>query len=142
MVNLVRAGLPIGVLLQRALGDSQSEYSLPSLHYGVSIIRDRGIDPVALESILDLHPHSPIIFIDGWTGKGAIYGELKRSLAIFSHTIQATQIFHQGEGVIPLVTLADSAGVAWLSASREDWLMPTSLLNSTVLGHHLKKVTD
>ena len=134
LVSLVRAGLPIGVLLQKALSDASASYALASQHYGVSIIRDRGLDPVALQYILQQHPHSPIVFVDGWTGKGAIYGELQRSLAQITDKRQQAQLFHQGEGVIPLVTLADPAGVAWLSASEDDWLMPASLLNSTVSG--------
>ena len=134
LVSLVRAGLPIGVLLQKALSDASASYALASQHYGVSIIRDRGLDPVALQYILQQHPHSPIVFVDGWTGKGAIYGELQRSLAQITDKRQQAQLFHQGEGVIPLVTLADPAGVAWLSASNDDWLMPASLLNSTVSG--------
>ena len=134
LVSLVRAGLPIGVLLQKALSDASASYALASQHYGVSIIRDRGLDPVALQYILQQHPHSPIVFVDGWTGKGAIYGELQRSLAQITDKRQQAQLFHQGDGVIPLVTLADPAGVAWLSASEDDWLMPASLLNSTVSG--------
>ena len=134
LVSLVRAGLPIGVLLQKALSDASASYALASQHYGVSIIRDRGLDPVALQYILQQHPHSPIVFVDGWTGKGAIYGELQRSLAQITDKQQQAQLFHQGDGVIPLVTLADPAGVAWLSASDDDWLMPASLLNSTVSG--------
>lgn len=134
LVSLVRAGLPLGVLLQKALSDASASYALASQHYGVSIIRDRGLDPVALQHILQQYPHSPIVFVDGWTGKGAIYGELQRSLAQITDKRQQGQLFHQGEGVIPLVTLADPAGVAWLSASDDDWLMPASLLNSTVSG--------
>lgn len=134
LVSLVRAGLPIGVLLQKALSDASASYALASQHYGVSIIRDRGLDPVALQYILQQHPHSPIVFVDGWTGKGAIYGELQRSLAQITDKRQQAQLFHQGDRVIPLVTLADPAGVAWLSASDDDWLMPASLLNSTVSG--------
>ncbi|MGP4714666.1 MULTISPECIES: cysteine protease StiP domain-containing protein [unclassified Psychrobacter] len=137
LISLVRAGLPIGVLLQRALSDdSDSDYNLPSVHYGISIIRDRGLDPIAMQMILDAHPNSPIVFVDGWTGKGAIYQELARSLQPFndsSHPHFAT-IFHQGKDVIPLLTLADPAGVAWLAASEEDWLIPSGLLNSTVSG--------
>ncbi|MGO1490931.1 MAG: cysteine protease StiP domain-containing protein, partial [Psychrobacter sp.] len=136
LVSLVRAGLPIGVLLQRALADTNTSYSLPSVHYGVSIIRDRGLDSVALQMVLNAHPNSPIVFVDGWTGKGAIYQELARSLDVFSdrHHPNFANIFHQGEDVIPLLTLADPAGVAWLSASSEDWLIPSGLLNSTVSG--------
>ncbi len=136
LVSLVRAGLPIGVLLQRALTDSDSVYSLPSVHYGISIIRDRGLDPVAMQFILNAYPNSPIVFVDGWTGKGAIYQELARSLEPFSDSshIHFANIFHQGKDVIPLLTLADPAGVAWLAASEDDWLIPSGLLNSTVSG--------
>ncbi|AAZ18609.1 conserved hypothetical protein [Psychrobacter arcticus 273-4] len=136
LVSLVRAGLPIGVLLQHALADTNSSYALPSIHYGVSIIRDRGLDPVALQMILNNHPHSPIVFVDGWTGKGAIYQELAHSLEAFADPNHPNfaNIFHQGMDVIPLLTLADPAGVAWLAASEEDWLIPSGLLNSTVSG--------
>ena len=136
LVSLVRAGLPVGVLLQRALADTDSSYALPSIHYGISIIRDRGLDTVALQMILDAHPDSTIIFVDGWTGKGAIYQELARSLDIFSNPNHPNfaNIFHQGKNVIPLLTLADPAGVAWLAASEDDWLIPSGLLNSTISG--------
>ncbi|MGM8871385.1 cysteine protease StiP domain-containing protein [Psychrobacter sp. 2Y5] len=136
VVSLVRAGLPVGVLLQRALIDANSAYALPTKHYGISIIRDRGLDPVALQLILDSHPGSPIIFVDGWTGKGAIYQQLARSLKPFvdDRHPNFANIFHQGKGVIPLLTLADPAGVAWLAASFDDWLIPSGLLNSTVSG--------
>ena len=136
LVSLVRAGLPVGVLLQRALTDIDSSYALPSVHYGISIIRDRGLDAVALQMILDAHPNSAIVFVDGWTGKGAIYQELSRSLDVFSNPNHPNfaNIFHQGADVIPLLTLADPAGVAWLAASEEDWLIPSGLLNSTVSG--------
>ncbi|MEC5209078.1 hypothetical protein RCH20_000120 [Psychrobacter sp. PL15] len=136
LVSLVRAGLPIGVLLQRALADANSRYSLPSAHYGISIIRDRGLDPQALQLLLERYPDSPIVFVDGWTGKGAIYQELANSLEAFSEPTHPNfaNIFHQGVGTIPLLTLADPAGVAWLAASSEDWLIPSGLLNSTVSG--------
>lgn len=140
LVSLVRAGLPIGVLLQRALSDVSSPYTLPSQHYGVSIIRDRGLDPVAMETILTQHPSSPVVFIDGWTGKGAIYGELVSSLSEYAHPNHPhfANIFHQNQSasdnIIPLVTLADPARVAWLAASTDDWLIPSGLLGSTVSG--------
>lgn len=138
LVSLVRAGLPMGVLLQRALSDLQVPYHLPSRHYGMSIIRDRGLDPVALQTLLTAHLTSPIVFVDGWTGKGAIYGELVRSLAKFSASSHPyhQNIFHQSKetATIPLLTLADPAGVAWLSASTDDWLIPSGLLGCTVSG--------
>ncbi len=66
LVSFVRAGLPLGVLLRRAL----VEMGRDAHHYGVSIIRDRGIDTVALEAIIRLHGAENVVFVDGWTGKG------------------------------------------------------------------------
>ena len=72
LASLVRAGVPLGVMLHhtlRALGKT-------SFHYGISIIRDRGIDEVALSYIEQKHGTEGLVFVDGWTGKGAITGEL------------------------------------------------------------------
>lgn len=135
LLSLVRAGLPVGVLLQRIFADNDLDCQLASRHFGISIIRERGLDMVALAWVLQQFPDSPIVFVDGWTGKGAIYHELKNSLdTLCQNNPQFLHNFsHSGEH-IPLVTLADPAGVAWLSASDDDWLMPASLLNSTVSG--------
>ena len=86
--------------------------------------------------ILKAYPDSPIVFVDGWTGKGAIYQALATSLERFSPPdhVNYANIFHQGANTIPLLTLADPAGVAWLAASHDDWLIPSGLLNSTVSG--------
>ena len=74
LVSLARAGTPIGVILRRTLTIMGRDVK----HYSISIIRDRGIDTVALDYILKCgcSPES-IIFIDGWTGKGTIALELK-----------------------------------------------------------------
>lgn len=120
LLSLVRAGVPIGVLLHRALQALGRESS----HYGISIIRDRGIDANALKHVLTMHDASSIVFVDGWTGKGAISDELQSSMTSHAHL-----------GIKPrLVTLADPAGRAWLSASYEDWLIPSGILGSTVSG--------
>jgi hypothetical protein len=122
LVSFVRAGLPLGVLLRRALAEMGRDVR----HYGVSIIRDRGIDAVALDAIIAAHGTENIVFVDGWTGKGAIAGELGRSLA--------------GDARFPfaraprLVVLADPCGCAWLAASAEDWIIPSGILGATVSG--------
>lgn len=136
LVSLVRAGVPIGVLLKRAFDDPNAHYHRPAVHYGISIIRDKGIDHLALEHITQNHPNCPIVFVDGWTGKGAIFRELRRSLQRFCQARPHTyaQIFHQSHYTVPLVVLADPAHVAWLSDSEEDWLIPSSILNSTISG--------
>ncbi|VVO16709.1 cysteine protease StiP family protein [Pseudomonas fluorescens] len=120
LVSFVRAGLPLGVLLRRSL----IEMGRNAYHYGISIVRDRGIDTVALEAIIQAHGAENIVFVDGWTGKGAISGEIKRSL--------------NGDSRFPteprLVVLADPCGRAWLSASAEDWVIPSGILGATVSG--------
>ncbi|WP_174959119.1 cysteine protease StiP domain-containing protein [Halopseudomonas pelagia] len=120
LVSFVRAGIPLGVLLRRALADLGRE----AHHYGISIIRDRGIDKIALEAVIEAHGAENIVFVDGWTGKGAISGEVKRSL--------------QGDARFPeqprLVVLADPCGKAWLSASADDWVIPSGILGATVSG--------
>ncbi|VWC92640.1 cysteine protease StiP domain-containing protein [Burkholderia lata] len=120
LVSFVRAGLPLGVLLRRAL----VEMGRDARHYGISIIRDRGIDTVALEAIVGLHGAENIVFVDGWTGKGAISSELARTLADDTR-------FPEGPR---LVVLADPCGRAWLAASANDWTIPSGILGATVSG--------
>jgi hypothetical protein len=108
------------VLLRRSLVDRGRD----AHHYGISIVRDRGIDTLALEAIIARHGAENIVFVDGWTGKGAISGEIKRSLA--------------GDTRFPeeprLVVLADPCGRAWLAASSDDWIIPSGILGATVSG--------
>lgn len=118
LASLVRAGVPLGILLRRALAALGADVA----HYGISIVRDRGIDAVALAHILARRPVHGLVFVDGWTGKGAIAAELAASLA--GHPTLAPH----------LVTLADPAGRAWLSATGDDWLIPSGLLGATVSG--------
>jgi len=119
LVSFVRAGVPLGVLLLRALRDLGVE----SAHYGVSIIRDKGVDQAALDWIEQRHSFEHIVWVDGWIGKGAIHSQLQTSLG---------ERYPNAE--VPLVVLADPTGKAWLSASGEDWLIPFGILGSTVSG--------
>ena len=125
LASLVRAGVPLGVLLVRAL----RRLGRDAVHFGVSIIRDRGLDQAALSHILRQRPAAGLVFVDGWTGKGAIAAELERSLA--------------GSAVAPrLVVLADPCGRAWLAASGDDWLIPSGLLGATVSGLVSRTILD
>ncbi|MBI6406376.1 cysteine protease StiP family protein [Proteus sp. PR00208] len=120
LTSLVRAGVPLGVMLQQTL----RKMGKTSYHYGISIIRDRGIDSEALSWIEQRHGTEGIVFVDGWTGKGAITGELIRSLS-----------GRKGYPAQPrLVVLADPCGCAWLSASDEDWLIPFGIMGAPVSG--------
>ena len=125
LVSLARAGTPVGVVLKRLLG---SVFGREVAHYSLSIIRDRGIDQVALEYIL-AQGHAPesIVFIDGWTGKGVIAAELHASMAVFNarHGCAIDSGLH---------VLSDLAGVAARAAGHDDYLIPSSILNATVSG--------
>jgi hypothetical protein len=124
LVSLARAGTPIGVLLKRTLRHLQNE---STYHYSVSIIRDRGIDLVALEYILERHSPEEIVFVDGWTGKGAIARELTVSIQRIntSRRLQLADSMH---------VVSDLCGVARFAASSGDYLIPSSILNATVSG--------
>jgi hypothetical protein len=99
-----------------------------STHYSVSIIRDRGIDQVALAHIL-AQGHAPesIVFVDGWTGKGVMSRELTRAVSEFNA--------RHGTAIDSgLYVLSDLAGTAACAASCDDYLIPSSILNATVSG--------
>ncbi|EIT86200.1 hypothetical protein A374_06361 [Fictibacillus macauensis ZFHKF-1] len=124
LVSLARAGTPVGILIKRYL-ETQFQCHVP--HYSISIIRDRGIDEVALRYILDRHPGCQLQFVDGWTGKGAITKELTASC----------QRYYEKYGVSlddELAVLADPGYCSSLFGTREDFLIPSACLNSTVSG--------
>ena len=119
LTSLARAGTPIGVLLTRAL----RRRGMRVEHFSISIIRDRGIDGNALRHILATHDAADIVFVDGWTGKGAIAKELRGP--------RGSRLF----GVEPyLVVVADPAGRADLAASFEDYVIPSGILNGIISG--------
>ena len=118
LVSLARAGLPVGVLLKRAL----AQMGRTNAHYGVSIIRDRGLDPVAMAHILGRHPAQSIVFVDGWTGKGAIAAELAQAAPAC------------GIDNPRMATLGDIGGFAWMAPTDADWLIPSGILGGVVSG--------
>ncbi|MES2743142.1 MAG: cysteine protease StiP family protein [Pseudomonadota bacterium] len=125
LVSLARAGTPVGVILGHLL---RQAFGRPCAHYSVSIIRDRGIDAVALAHILEQgHRPESIVFIDGWTGKGVISRELARAVSGYNA--------RHGCAIDPgLYVLSDLAGSAACAASSDDYLIPSSILNATVSG--------
>ena len=72
-VSLARAGTPVGVLMRRW---ARHRHGLDLPHYAVSIVRGRGIDANALRWLAAHHDPADVVFVDGWTGKGAITREL------------------------------------------------------------------
>lgn len=124
LVSLARAGTPIGVLIKRYI---KTYYNKDLSHYSISIIRGKGIDENALKYILVNHPGEDIQFIDGWTGKGAIRKVL----------IQACEKFYREYGIQlndDLAVLADPGCCSATFGTREDFLIPSACLNSTVSG--------
>ncbi len=124
LASLARAGTPIGVLIKRYL---QTYHGLDAPHYSISIIRGKGIDENALKYMLRRHPDGDIQFVDGWTGKGAIRKVL----------IEACGSFYERYGVRlsdNLAVLADPGCCSATFGTREDFLIPSACLNSTVSG--------
>ncbi|MFD6887913.1 phosphoribosyltransferase [Streptomyces sp. NPDC059957] len=119
LVSLARAGTPVGVLMRRW---AQARHGLDLPHYAVSIVRGRGIDANALRWLAAHHDPADVVFVDGWTGKGAITRELREALGEF-------------EGFNPeIVVLADPGSCVETYGTREDFLIPSACLNSTVSG--------
>ncbi|MFW3172020.1 cysteine protease StiP family protein [Geodermatophilus sp. CPCC 206100] len=126
LVSLARAGTPVGVLLRRWYLASRG-VEVP--HYTISIVRGRGIDEVALAHVLDRHPAAAVRFVDGWTGKGAIQRELTAAVTAW----RAAHLEHAGLDD-RLAVLADPGGCTDLHGTRDDFLIPSACLNSTVSG--------
>ncbi|MFJ8928157.1 phosphoribosyltransferase [Streptomyces sp. NPDC102364] len=119
LVSLARAGTPVGVLMRRW---ALRRHGLELPHYAVSIVRGRGIDANALRWLAAHHDPADVVFVDGWTGKGAITRELAAAVAEF-------------EGFDPeIAVLADPGSCVRTYGTREDFLIPSACLNSTVSG--------
>ncbi|MGW4689229.1 phosphoribosyltransferase [Streptomyces sp. NPDC004244] len=125
LVSLARAGTPVGVLMRRW---ARARHGLDLPHYAVSIVRGRGIDANALRWLAAHHDPADVVFVDGWTGKGAITREL--SAALRAHRDQ-----EGGAAFNPdIVVLADPGSCVPTYGTREDFLIPSACLNSTVSG--------
>ncbi|MDR1135474.1 MAG: cysteine protease StiP family protein [Clostridiales Family XIII bacterium] len=119
LISLARAGTPVGVLIKR-FAKRAFDAELP--HYSISIIRGRGIDTNAMKYILERHEARHLQFVDGWTGKGAIQSELERAMKDYPDV------------PCDLAVLSDPAFAAAKYGTRQDFLIPSSCLNSTVSG--------
>lgn len=125
LVSLARAGTPVGVLMRRW---ARHRHGVELPHYAVSIVRGRGIDANALRWLAAHHDPADVVFVDGWTGKGAITRELASAIAEFEETGGT-------EGFNPeIAVLADPGGCVRTYGTREDFLIPSACLNSTVSG--------
>ncbi|MFK4265548.1 phosphoribosyltransferase [Streptomyces milbemycinicus] len=119
LVSLARAGTPVGVLMRRW---ARHAHGLDLPHYAISIVRGRGIDTTALRWLADRHDPADVVFIDGWTGKGAITRELAEAVRPYP-------------GFDPrIAVLADPGRCVETYGTRDDFLIPSACLNSTVSG--------
>lgn len=124
LVSLARAGTPVGILIKRYLKEVH-QLNLP--HYSISIIRGKGIDENALLYMLQKHPEAKLQFVDGWTGKGAIRKVLTEACVKMARDY----------GIIlddDLAVLADPGYCTDMFGTRDDFLIPSAFLNSTVSG--------
>ncbi|MGC5035329.1 phosphoribosyltransferase [Streptomyces sp. DT190] len=125
LVSLARAGTPVGILMRRW---ARHRHGLDLPHYAVSIVRGRGIDANALRWLAAHHDPRDVVFVDGWTGKGAITRELA----------QALEEFEKSDGITgfdpEIAVLADPGSCVRTYGTREDFLIPSACLNSTVSG--------
>lgn len=121
LVSLARAGTPVGILLKRYL----TKYCNCNVsHYTISIIRGKGIDIAAMNYILSKHNAENIVFVDGWVGKGAINRVLAEAVAKLNVKDLSPE----------LAVLSDPAYETNLCGTRDDFLIPSACLNSTVSG--------
>ncbi|MCU1531156.1 MAG: phosphoribosyltransferase [Arthrobacter sp.] len=124
LVSLARAGTPVGILMKRW---AKEVHGLDLPHYAISIVRGLGIDQAALGYLASQHDPEQIMFVDGWTGKGAITRELAAAVELFRKT--------DGAAFRPdLAVLADPGHCVRIFGTREDYLVPSACLNSTVSG--------
>jgi hypothetical protein len=120
LASLARAGTPVGILIRRW---ARFAHGLDLPHYALSIVRGRGIDTIALRYLAVHHDPRQVVFVDGWTGKGAIARELAAALDGVDAPFQAE-----------LAVLADPGQCVRTFGTRADFLVPSACLNSTVSG--------
>ncbi|MDF2443565.1 MAG: hypothetical protein JWR01_1768 [Subtercola sp.] len=124
LVSLARAGTPIGILMKRW---AERMHGTDVPHLTMSIVRGVGLDQTALRYLAATYDPARIVFVDGWTGKGAIARELTAALALFAET----------DGIVfgdDLAVLADPGHSVSIFGTRDDYLIPSACLNSTVSG--------
>ncbi|MET3808107.1 hypothetical protein ABIB25_005134 [Nakamurella sp. UYEF19] len=124
LASLARAGTPIGILMRRW---AALHYGIDLPHYALSIVRGHGIDPIALQYLAAHHDSRKVVFVDGWTGKGAITKELTAAL----DDVRISEGLNFNDD---LAVLADPGYCVRTFGTRDDFLIASACLNSTVSG--------
>ncbi len=127
LVSLARAGTPVGILMRR-WASQRNGRDWP--HYAVSIVRERGIDLVAMRYLATRYDPRRVLFVDGWTGKGAITREFTEAIGQVNAELRLGDRGFDPE----LAVLADPGECVSLFGTRDDFLIPSACLNSTVSG--------
>lgn len=117
LVDIVRAGIPVGILVKRYL---KYKYDIDVMHYGISLVK--GLDKEAMQFIINKHGAENIQFIDGWTGKGTVAKEVKESCKEFNGVDDG------------LAVLSDAIGVSKYTGTKQDVYIPNSPLNASITG--------
>ncbi|MFE3719870.1 phosphoribosyltransferase [Streptomyces cyaneofuscatus] len=131
LVSLARAGTPVGVLMRHW---ARHRHGLDLPHYALSIVRGRGIDATALRWLAAHHDPADVVFVDGWTGKGAITRELAAAIEEFEASGGPGGSAGPAGFNPEIAVLADPGGCVRTYGTREDFLIPSACLNSTVSG--------
>ncbi|EFC80655.1 cysteine protease StiP family protein [Parafrankia sp. EUN1f] len=122
LASIARAGTPIGILMRRWY---LFRHGLDVPHYAISVIKDRGLDLNAVRHITDRHAPEAVQFVDGWTGKGVMTRVLTEAVRGLGPDLRLDDT---------LAVLADPARCVPLFGTRDDFLIPSACLNSTVSG--------
>lgn len=130
LISLPRAGIPFGILLKRYL---KFKYNFDCKHFAVSIIRGEGIDENAMNYVYEsIHSKgvADIIFVDGWTGKGAIMRQLESAVKMLKNKDE-----YRWAGLMPrLAVMSDPTNIATFCGTNQDVLLPTACMNSITSG--------
>ena len=125
LVSLARAGTPVGILMKRW---AREVHGLDLPHYAVSIVRGLGIDQTALGYLAARHTPGPRSC--SWTA-----GPAKGRSPASSRTPSGSSEKTDGAAFRPdLAVLADPGHCVRIFGTREDYLVPSACLNSTVSG--------
>lgn len=132
IISLARAGIPVGVLIKRYLIE---KHHINALHFAISIIRDKGIDENAMESIyetcyeLGISIDKNLVFVDGWTGKGVIKNQVTQAVNALKAKDDKWENLSD-----ELFVLADPANITKYCGTHTDYMLPSACLNSTCAG--------
>ena len=120
LVSLARAGTPVGILMRRW---ARYAHGLDLPHYAVSASSGRAAStPWRCGYLAEHHDPASVMFVDGWTGKGAITPRARRRARPGARS------------PAELAVLADPGRCTPLFGTRDDFLIPSACLNSTVSG--------